>query len=82
MKKMLNRGGKLTVWKKDEQPEGDRSWSADDWARAGILEARWRDSGVESTERIQLIPCAVVLYKWPGTLYSAEIMKRLKNLQN
>lgn len=75
---MLCRGGKLMHW--ILRPQGDKSWSADDYARAATLEARWIASGVSEDERRRLIPCAVWYRKFPGTMYDDATMKRLEEL--
>ena len=73
---MLCRGGKLTRW--DMRDVGDATWSVDDCARARTYEARWRALGVEEGERQRLIPCAILLAKWPGTQFPPAIMDALR----
>lgn len=75
---MLSRGGTLTQYL--VRPDGDETWSADDWGRAMALEARWTTLGVSEEERRRYIPCAVLLAKFPGIVYSDNIMKRLDEL--
>jgi hypothetical protein len=75
---MLSRGGVLT--RHLVKPDGDLTWSADDWATAKTLEARWRSLGVSEDERQRYIPCAVLMRKFPGMMYPEAIMKRLDEL--
>jgi hypothetical protein len=75
---MLSRGGVLTRYL--VRPDGDLTWSADDWARAATLDARWRSLGVSEDERQRYIPCAVLVRKFPGMVYPEAVMKRLGEL--
>lgn len=76
---MLSRGGKLIRW--FVRVEGDTTWTDDDNARAGTLEARWKMHGISEDERRRLIPCAVWKQRFPGLVYPDEIMKRLEELE-
>jgi hypothetical protein len=75
---ILCRGGKLIPWV--IQPEGDSTWSDADWGRAATLEARWVSRGVSESERRKLLPCAVLKAKWPETVFSAAVERRLAAL--
>ena len=75
---MLSRGGVLT--RHLLKPDGDLTWSVDDWATAKTLEARWRVLGVSEDERQRYIPCAVLVRKFPGIVYPEAVMKRLGEL--
>ena len=74
----LIRGGKMTPW--ILKPIGDPTWSSSDWGRAATLEARFTALGVKEEERWQLIPCAVLLAKWPATRFTPAIDARLATL--
>ena len=71
------RGSKLV---EIETPEADVTWSAEDKARAATILARWVVQGVSVDEQKRLLPCAVLLHKWPGTVYDSSVMVRLKEL--
>ena len=73
--KMLVRAGKLIPWV--VKPDGDATWTAEDWARAGTLEARFTQLGLCEEERRQLIPCAVWKAKFPGLAYSPLVEHKL-----
>jgi len=75
---MLSRGGVLTQYL--VRPDGDETWSNEDWGRAMTLEARWTMLGVSEDERRRYIPCAVLVAKFPGILFPNNIMTRLKEL--
>lgn len=75
---MLCRGGQLKPW--ILKPDGDNTWTVEDWGRAATLEARFSAMGVTEEERRKLIPCAVYISKFPGTLYDIVTMKRLHEL--
>jgi hypothetical protein len=75
---MLSRGGRLTRYLLI--PEGDMTWSVEDWARAKTIEARWSAIGVSEDERRRYIPCAVLMAKFPGIHYPDAVMKRLSEL--
>ena len=75
---MLCRGGILKSW--ILKPDGDSTWTAEDWARAATLEARFSAAGASEEERRKLIPCAVYITKFPGTAYDVVTMKRLNTL--
>jgi len=78
MNKILQRGGQLravSVFATDPM------WLPADYGRAVTLEARWSAMGVSAEERARLLPCAVWLAKFPGTLYSDEIMACLSDLR-
>ena len=62
------------------QPDGDATWSANDWARAATLEARWFSSGVSEEERRMLLPCAVLRAKFPGIAFHPFVETRLREL--
>ena len=62
------------------KPDGDETWSIDDWSRAKTLEARWSALGVSEDDRRRYIPCAVLVAKFPGIVYSDAIMNRLAEL--
>lgn len=72
------RGGKILTW--CVKPEGDSTWTAEDWARAQTLEARFIARNVSEDERARLIPCAVWKRKFPGLQYGAAIESRLQQL--
>jgi hypothetical protein len=72
---MLLRGGKLRNW--SIKPEGDPTWTHEDWCRARTLEARWADKGVSEADRRTLIPCAVWKAKFPGLQYPDHIERAL-----
>ena len=77
---MLVRAGKmfpLTV-----RPDGDPTWTRDDWERAATLEARFTHLGLCEEERKQLIPCAVWKAKFPGLVYNAHTEHRLSKVVN
>jgi len=59
------------------KPDGDVTWSEDDWGTANTLEARWKALGLSEDERRRLLPCAIWMKKFPGVVYSDDIMKRL-----
>lgn len=61
------------------RPEGDVSWTSVDYARAETLEARYATQNVPEAERKKYIQCAIMLQKFPGIVYSAEIMEWLRN---
>jgi hypothetical protein len=75
---MYCRGGKLQHW--TLKPDGDSTWTSADWGRAVTLEGRFSAVGVSEEERRKLIPCAVYLHKFPGTVYDVATMKRLQEL--
>ena len=75
---VLVRGGKMSMWL--VKPDGDATWSAEDWGTAATLEARWKSKGVTEEERLRLVPCAVWLKKFPGLVYSDDILERLEQL--
>ena len=76
---MLSRGGSLTQYL--VKPDGDETWSVEDWSRAMTLEARWAALGISEDDRRRYIPCAVLVAKFPGSLVFPEtIMKRLADL--
>jgi hypothetical protein len=75
---MIARGGKLHPW--ILKPMADPSWSPIDWARARTFEARFAAAGVREEERRRLVPCAVLLTKWPETRFTAAIDARLAAL--
>lgn len=75
---MLSRGGLLTQYL--VKPDGDQTWSAEDWSRAKTLEARWLSLGVSEDNRRRYIPCAVLVAKFPGIVYPDAVMKRLVEL--
>lgn len=75
---MLSRGGTLTQYL--VKPDGDETWSTEDWSRAMTLEARWSANSVSEDDRRRYIPCAVLVAKFPGILYPDTIMKRLAEL--
>jgi len=87
---MLSRGG--TLMRYFVKPDGDLTWSADDWATAETLEALWMARGVSEHDRRRYIPCAVLARKFPGSVgsrspegkgglkYPDAILKRLEEL--
>jgi hypothetical protein len=75
---MLVRGNTFTPWL--VKPDGDPTWSAADWGRAATLEARWKMMGVREDERRRLLPAAIWRAKFPGMIYSADVMCRLDEL--
>lgn len=75
---MLCRGGILKPW--ILKPDGDPTWTTEDWARAATLEARFSAAGATEEERRKYIPCAVYMLKFPGTTYDIVTMKRLNTL--
>ena len=75
---MLSRGGVLTRYL--VKPDGDLTWSEEDWATAATLEVYWSGRGVSEEERLRYIPCAVLMRKFPGIIYPEAIMKRLAEL--
>jgi hypothetical protein len=72
---MLSRGGSLTQYL--VKPDGDETWSVEDWSRAMTLEARWSALGVSEDERRRYIPCAVLVAKFPGLVFPDSVTKRL-----
>ena len=50
------------------------SWTPTDYARAETLEARYASQKVPEVERKKYIQCAIMLRKYPGIVYSEEIM--------
>ena len=76
---MIIRGGKLIPW--IVRPAPDPSLSATDQARAATLEARFHALGVCEEERRRLIPCAVLVARWPETRFAPSIEKRLAALK-
>ena len=78
MNKIIQRGGQLRVV---SLMATDPMWMPGDYGRAVTLEARWSAMGVSEEERGLLLPCAVWLAKFPGTLYSEGTMARLTALQ-
>ncbi len=74
----LCRGGKLIPWVL--RPDDDPTWSAADWGRAATLEARFSALGVSEAERRRLVVSAVLKSKWPETVFSATVEKRLAAL--
>ena len=74
---MLSRG---TLTQYILKPDGDQTWSTEDWSRAKTLEARWRSLGVSEDDRRRFIPCAVLVAKFPGIVYPDNVMKRLNEL--
>lgn len=56
------------------RPDGDISWTANDYSRAETLEARYASQKVSEADRKKFIMCAVMLRKFPGIIYSDEIM--------
>ena len=75
---ILCRGGRLVPWVL--RPDDDPTWSAADWGRAATLEARFSALGVSEAERRRLVPCAVLKSKWPETVFSPAVEKRLATL--
>ena len=75
---MLSRGGLLTQYL--VKPDGDQTWSVEDWSRAKTLEARWSALGVSEDDRRRYIPCAVLVAKFPGIVYPDAVMNRLAEL--
>lgn len=71
----LCRGGKLIPWVL--RPDDDPTWSATDWGRAAVIEARFSALGVSETERRRLVSCAVLKAKWPELVFSPAVEKRL-----
>jgi hypothetical protein len=76
---MLVRGNNITPWLL--RAEGAPVWSSADWGRAATLEARWKTLSVREDERRRLIPCAVWRAKFPGLIFTDDIMTRLKELE-
>jgi hypothetical protein len=56
------------------RPDGDKSWTPIDYARAETLEARYASQKVTEADRKKYIQCAIMLHKFPGIVYPAEIM--------
>jgi hypothetical protein len=71
---MLSRG---TLTQYLLKPDGDETWSVEDWSRAMTLESRWSALGVSEDDRRRYIPCAVLIAKFPGIVYPDAVMKRL-----
>jgi hypothetical protein len=61
------------------RPDGDVSWTAADYVRAEIYEARYAAQNVPEAERKKYVLCAVMLRKFPGTVYPDEIMEWLRS---
>jgi hypothetical protein len=61
-------------------PVGDRTWTQEDKECAKTLDARWICKGVSSSERDQLLACAIWKRKLPGLLYTEAIEQRLQEL--
>jgi hypothetical protein len=78
MSATILRGGKLVQLY--VKPEGDPTWTEQDWARSQTLEARWIAEGVSEKERERLLPCAVWKAKFPGLTYSPAVESRLQQL--
>ena len=78
MNKIIQRGGQLRAV---SAIATDPIWTSGDYGRAVTLDVRWSAMGVSAEERGRLLPCAVWLAKFPGTLYSDGIMARLFELQ-
>ena len=72
------RGGSVYRW--IVKPEGDATWTAQDWGRAATLDARFQAKGVCEEERRRLIPCAVWKAKFPGLQYPVPLEARLTGL--
>lgn len=79
LRTMIIRGGKLHPW--ILKPVNDPLDSPADLARAATLEARFAALGVRESERRRLVPCAVLKARWPETVFSPEIEKRLLALR-
>jgi hypothetical protein len=78
MPSMLIRGTFAMPW--ILKPDGDPSWTEDDWGRAATLEIRWTHMGVSELDRRILLPCAVWKAKFPGLQYSALVESKLRAL--
>ena len=77
---MSVRGARLYPW--ILKPDGDATWTGEDWERARCLEARLCHAGVSEEERSRLIPCAVWKSKFPGLTYTDAVEVRLGSLLN
>jgi len=58
----------------------DPTWTAEDVARARILDARWITIGVSHADRAKLVPLAVWKRKLPGLVFPAMLEEQLKTL--
>lgn len=77
---MSIRGNTVNAW--ILRPDGDATWTADDWERARTLEARFIHLGLTEAERAKFIPCAVWKAKLPGLQYSDVVEVKLRAILN